>query len=68
VIGAGIAASSYYPSYGYGYPYDSGYGYGYGNGYYPAAYGGGYYGGGCALVQQVVWTGWGYRTVLVQAC
>jgi hypothetical protein len=53
-VGAGLVAGSYY---GYPYGYD----------YYPAAYGGYGY-GGCVLQPRPVWTGWGYRQVLVQVC
>jgi hypothetical protein len=60
VIGAGIAAGSFY-DYPYG-AYPVGYGYG---GY---GYGGYGYGGGCVLQQQVVVTAWGYQPTLVRVC
>ena len=55
-----------YASYGNGYGYANGYGYGNRFGYrnvYAASYG-----YGCVATPQLVWNGWAYRRVWVQAC
>jgi hypothetical protein len=65
-VGLGLAAGGYY-----GHPYDDSYDYPYGYGEY-AEYGpwarNGYYGGGCYLVRQRLWTAQGWRRRAVQVC
>jgi hypothetical protein len=69
-LATGLALSSSYYGYDYGYaPVHAGYGYGYGYDPYAYGYGPYRYAGydGCTVLRRV-WTGWGYRVVLVNRC
>jgi hypothetical protein len=65
-VGIGLGLAGAYG--GWGYPY----GYGYGDDYgYASYYGDGGYGygdGGCYIVRQRVWTGYGWRLRRAQVC
>ena len=60
-VGVGLGLAGAYAA--YGYPY----GYGY-DPYYAGYYDDGGYGGGCYVVQQRIWTGYGWAFRPVQVC